>query len=308
MQIKEAIEAFAALAQEHRLAVFRLLVREGPNGLPAGEIADRVAVPSSTLSRHLAHLEQAHLLRSWRVKRQIYYAVDIEGTRRLVAFLMEECCQGRPEICGYEDAGSCCNEGDQYHTPIAGGNQVEASDMTDELYNVLFLCTGNSARSIIAECILNRLGQGKFRAFSGGSHPTGEINPRVINLLNSLHYQTGKLRSKAWDEFAAASAPEFDFVITVCDNAAGEVCPVWPGQPMTVHWSIPDPAAVTGRDALIAAAFADTYRMLERRIGIFVNVASAPLDRPNLKKQLEEIGKTEEAVTPLDATVSRRGQ
>lgn len=121
MQIKEAIEAFAALAQEHRLAVFRLLVREGPNGLPAGEIADRVAVPSSTLSRHLAHLEQAHLLRSWRVKRQIYYAVDIEGTRRLVAFLTEECCQGRPEICGYEGAESCCE-------PRYDGRQLHGND------------------------------------------------------------------------------------------------------------------------------------------------------------------------------------
>ena len=179
--------------------------------------------------------------------------------------------------------------------------------MTDKIYNVLFLCTGNSARSIMAECIFNRLGQGKFRAFSAGSHPAGEINPRVINLLNKLHYQTGKLRSKAWDEFVAAGAPEFAFVITVCDNAAGEACPVWPGHPMTIHWSIPDPAAVTGRDAVMAAAFADTYRMLERRIGIFVNVASARLDRPNLKKQLEEIGKTEEAVTPLDAIVSKRG-
>src|SRR5512132_371752 len=122
MQIREAIEAFAALAQEHRLAVFRLLVREGPNGLPAGEIADRVAIPSSTLSRHLAHLEQAQLLRSWRVKRQIFYAVDFEGTRRLLAFLTEECCQGRPEICGYGSAENVCEEGDRPQTLIAGGN------------------------------------------------------------------------------------------------------------------------------------------------------------------------------------------
>lgn len=171
--------------------------------------------------------------------------------------------------------------------------------MTDKIYNVLFLCTGNSARSIMAECILNRLGQGKFRAFSAGSHPAGEVNPHALNLLNRLHYPTDKLRSKAWDEFAAPGAPEFDFVFTVCDNAAGKACPVWHGQPMTVHWSIPDPAAVTGRDAVIAVAFADAYRMLERRIRIFLNVASAPLDRPSLKKQLEDIGKTEDAVTPL---------
>lgn len=296
MQVREAIEAFAALAQEHRLAVFRLLVREGPNGLPAGEIADRVAIPSSTLSRHLAHLEQAHLLRSWRVKRQIYYAVDIEGTRRLVAFLTEECCQGRPEICGYEGAESCCDEGDQPHTPVVAGNRRETRNMTDKLYNVLFLCTGNSARSIMAECILNRLGQGRFLAFSAGSHPAGQVNPYALDLLNRLHYPTDKLRSKAWDEFARPGAPEFDFVFTVCDNAAGEACPVWPGQPMTIHWSIPDPPVVTGRDAVIATAFTNAYRMLERRIGIFVNLASKPLDRSRLKKELE--GRTEDAVTP----------
>jgi ArsR family transcriptional regulator, arsenate/arsenite/antimonite-responsive transcriptional repressor / arsenate reductase (thioredoxin) len=298
MEVKKAIEALAALAQEHRLAVFRLLVREGPSGLPAGEIADRVAVPASTLSRHLAHLEQAQLLRSWRVKRQIYYAVDIGGTGRLLAFLMEDCCQGRPEICDYGSAENCCEEGDLSHTPVAADHQGEAREMADKIYNVLFLCTGNSARSIIAECILNRLGQGKFHAFSAGSHPTGRVNPYALDLLNRLNYPTDKLRSKAWDEFAVPGAPEFDFVITVCDNAAGEACPVWPGQPMTIHWSIPDPAIVTGKDAVIGAAFADAYRMLERRIGIFVNLASKPLDRPSLKKRLENIGRTEDAMTP----------
>lgn len=193
---KEAIEALAALAQEQRLAVFRLLVREGPHGLPAGEIADQVAIPSSTLSRHLAILERAHLLRSWRAKRQIYYAVDIEGTRRLLAFLTEECCQGRPEICGYGNAEACCEEGNLSDTPNVAGNRREAKDMTGKLYNVLFLCTGNSARSIMAECILNRLGQGKFRAFSAGSHPAGEVNPHALDLLNRLNYPTDKLRSK----------------------------------------------------------------------------------------------------------------
>jgi arsenate reductase len=296
MQAKQAIEALSALAQEHRLAVFRLLVREGPSGLPAGEIADRVAIPPSTLSRHLAHLEQAHLLRSWRVSRQIYYAVDFEGTRRLIAFLTEECCQGRPEICGYEGADSCCGEADQPHTPVVTGNQRKTNKMTDKVLNVLFLCTGNSARSIMAECILNRLGQGRFHAFSAGSHPAGKVNPHALELLNQLHYPTDNLRSKAWDEFARPGAPEFDFVFTVCDNAAGEACPVWHGEPMTIHWSIPDPAAATGRNAVIAAAFAEAYWMLERRIGIFVNLASKPLDRPELKKELE--GRTEDALTP----------
>ena len=136
--------------------------------------------------------------------------------------------------------------------------------MTDKLYNVLFLCTGNSARSIIAECILNRLGQGRFKAFSAGSHPAGKVNPNALALLKRLNYPTDALRSKSWDEFAAPSPIVLDFVFTVCDNAAGEICPVWPGQPMTAHWGIPDPVAVVGRAAEIALAFSDTHRMLQQ--------------------------------------------
>ena len=280
MESKQAVVAFAALAQEHRLAVFRLLVREGLGGLPAGEIAKRVTLPASTLSHHLAHLERAHVLRSWRVQRQIYYAVDRAGTRRLVAFLTEECCEGRPEICGY-------GSGRGRPQPAATGDQrKEATEMTDRLLNVLFLCTGNSARSIMAECLLNRLGSGSFRAFSAGSHPAGAVNPHALALLQQHHYPTETLRSKAWDEFTGAGAPAFDVVITVCDNAAGETCPVWPGQPLTGHWSIPDPAAATGNEAVIAAAFADAYRMLERRIERFIQAASTTGDRSSLKRQL----------------------
>jgi arsenate reductase len=163
----------------------------------------------------------------------------------------------------------------------------------DTVYNVLFLCTGNSARSVLAESILNRLGAGRFKAFSAGSHPTGRVNPHAVALLNRLNYATDGLRSKSWDEFAAPGAPGLDFIFTVCDNAAGEVCPIWPGQPMTAHWGIPDPAAVEGSDAEIAAAFADAYRMLERRIGIFTNLPLASLDRLALQKRLDAIGGTE---------------
>jgi arsenate reductase (thioredoxin) len=156
---------------------------------------------------------------------------------------------------------------------------------------VLFLCTGNSARSIMAEAILNREGKGRFRAFSAGSHPKGEINPYAVRLLERLNYDIRSARSKSWDEFASEGAPEMDFVFTVCDDAAGEVCPVWPGQPMTAHWGVPDPASVTGSDAENAAAFADAYRMLSTRISVFVSLPIASLDRLTLQRRVDAIGK-----------------
>jgi protein-tyrosine-phosphatase len=162
-------------------------------------------------------------------------------------------------------------------------------------YNVLFLCTGNSARSIMAEAILNRLGKDKFRAFSAGSDPKGAVHPGTLTLLNKLGYDTSGLRSKSWNEFAAPGAPALDFVFTVCDNAASEVCPVWPGQPMTAHWGIPDPAAVTGDDIAVARAFRNAYAALERRIELFAALPFKSLDRMALKKRLDQIGAAEHA-------------
>jgi protein-tyrosine-phosphatase len=160
-----------------------------------------------------------------------------------------------------------------------------------EPLNVLFLCTGNSARSIMAECILNREGRGKFRAYSAGSMPTGRVNPHALNLLRKLNYDVSGLRSKSWDEFAAPNAPQFDFVFTVCDNAANEVCPIWPGQPITAHWGLPDPAAVVGTEAERAFAFDNCYRMLHQRISIFVNLPLASLNKLSLQRHLDEIGR-----------------
>jgi protein-tyrosine-phosphatase len=157
-------------------------------------------------------------------------------------------------------------------------------------YRVLFLCTGNSARSILAESILDRLGRGRFVALSAGSHPTGRVNPHALSLLERLNYPVEGLRSKSWDELAAAGSEPLDFVFTVCDDARGEVCPVWPGQPVTAHWGLPDPARAAGSPAEVAAAFADTYRMLERRIAAFVSLPLAALDRLALKKRLDDIG------------------
>jgi arsenate reductase (thioredoxin) len=167
--------------------------------------------------------------------------------------------------------------------------------MADRPFNVLFLCTGNSARSIIAEAILNRIGMGQFRAFSAGSYPKGQVHPETVRLLHMLHYDTSGLRSKSWSEFADPGAPSLDFVFTVCDNAAGETCPVWPGQPMTAHWDIPDPAEAKGNAAEIALAFRDAYRTLERRLSIFVSLPLRSLDRLSLQSKLRDIGRMDDA-------------
>jgi arsenate reductase len=164
--------------------------------------------------------------------------------------------------------------------------------MGDRPFNVLFLCTGNSARSILAECVLNQLGNGKFVAHSAGSYPKGEVHPYALELLERQSYPTSNLRSKSWNEFAGTGAVPLDFVFTVCDNAAGEVCPIWPGQPMTAHWGLPDPAAVEGSDAERRLAFADTLRMLRNRIGVFVNLPIRSLDKLSLQNRLREIGRT----------------
>jgi arsenate reductase len=166
--------------------------------------------------------------------------------------------------------------------------------MNDRIFNVLFLCTGNSARSILAEVILNFLGKGRFRAISAGSHPKGEVNRFAIELLQKQDFDVSGLRSKSWDEFAATGAPQLDFVFTVCDNAAGEVCPVWPGQPMTAHWGIEDPAAVEGSDEQKRKAFLQAYVQLNRRIGQFVSLPIAKLDRMTLQARVLEIGKLRE--------------
>jgi protein-tyrosine-phosphatase len=167
--------------------------------------------------------------------------------------------------------------------------------MSDRPFNVLFLCTGNSARSIIAEAVLYKIGQGKFRAYSAGSRPKEQVNPRTIQLLQGLGYDTSRFRSKSWAEFAKPGAPPLDFVFTVCDNAAGEACPVWPGQPMTAHWGVPDPAEATGSEAEIAVAFKDAYRMLAHRINTFAALPIGSLDKLSLQSKLREIGRMEGA-------------
>ncbi|MGZ5960347.1 MAG: arsenate reductase ArsC [Rhizomicrobium sp.] len=167
----------------------------------------------------------------------------------------------------------------------------------DQPFNVLFLCTGNSARSIIAEAILNRAGQGRFKAYSAGSTPKGEVHPYTLDLLRRMNFDVSSARSKSWTEFAQPGAPKLDFVFTVCDNAANEACPLWPGQPMTAHWGIPDPAAAEGTEAEVRLAFAEAFRQLSNRINIFVALPMRSLDTLSLQQQLDAIGKTREAQT-----------
>ncbi len=162
----------------------------------------------------------------------------------------------------------------------------------EKVYNVLFLCTGNSARSILAESILNKLGKGRFRGFSAGSHPSGRVNPLALDLLKQLDLPTEGLRSKSWDEFAGMDGIHFDFVITVCDNAAGEVCPVWPGRPATAHWGIPDPAAVEGTELEKKFAFSQAYKSMDRRIKLFLRIPMTSIDQLRLKEQMDAIGQS----------------
>jgi len=173
---------------------------------------------------------------------------------------------------------------------------MSAASDQPKVLNVLFLCTGNSARSVMAETLLNHWGKGRFKAYSAGSHPTGKVNPYTLDLLEKLKLPTADLRSKSWDEFAAAGAPALDFVFTVCDNAAGEVCPIWPGQPIKAHWGFPDPAAFVGPEAEKRAQFADVFRQIESRIKIFTALPLERLSRLAIRHEVEKLGRREEAV------------
>lgn len=170
--------------------------------------------------------------------------------------------------------------------------------MSDRILNVLFLCTGNSARSVLAEAILNKLGAGKFRGYSAGSQPKGQVHPRTLELLQSLGYDTSGFRSKSWDEFAKPGAPPIDFIFTICDNAAGESCPLWPGRPMTAHWGVPDPAEATGSDAQVALAFKAAYATLLRRIELFAALPFDRRDRMTIGARLRDIGELDRGLSP----------
>jgi len=277
METKTAVVALAALAQESRLSVFRLLVEAGPAGVSAGKIAEALGMAPSSLSFHLKELTHAGMASARQEGRFIIYKANFAKAAELVAFLSENCCGGQP-------CDLSCNA-----RVSAPGVAMSAAG---KVFNVLILCTGNSARSIMAEALVNAMGQGRFRAFSAGSQPTGKVNPFAIEKLHSIQYPTDSLRSKSWDEFAAPGAPQMDFIITVCDNAAGEVCPLWPGQPVSAHWGFEDPAAVQGSDEDKRRAFDVAFERIRERVLRFVHLPLGALDAAALQRAIRDMGQS----------------
>ncbi len=277
METEDAAFAFAALGQGTRLDLLRALLDAGPNGMAAGEVATRLGVPASTLSFHLRALDQAGLIAATRQGRSLIYAVRFARLRALLAFLAEACCGGEPDRCG--DLGRMLDTITR-----------EKTVMQPPIFNVLFLCTHNAARSIMAEAILARQGAGRFAAFSAGSDPspTGPL-PEVLSLLKTLGHDVSGLRSKSWNTFTGPAAPRMDFVLTLCDTLHGQVCPDFGTTTITGAWPLPDPAKFGGSVAERATLLNEVYAGLRRRLEAFVSLPIGALDRIALKARLDEL-------------------
>jgi len=276
METIAAAFAFAALGQETRLDLLRALLGAGPSGLAAGDIAAQLGVPPSTLSFHLRALDQAGLIAATRQGRSLIYAAQIDRLRTLVAFLADACCDGVPERCG------------DLHRFFE--THRETARMKPATFNVLFLCTRNSARSIMAEAILSSMAEGRFRAFSAGSDPlpTGPL-PEVLAQLKGLGHDVSGLRSKSWNEFTGPDAPRMDFVIALCDTLNLQACPDFEGTHVTAAWPLPDPAKFTGSATERATLLNELYAALHRRLGIFTSLPFGALDRMALKARIDEL-------------------
>lgn len=276
MEQKTAAQGFAALAQETRLRLMRQLATRGASGMSAGEIASQLGQAPSTLSFHLSALEQAGLVQSTRQGRQIIYAIRFSGLRALFSYLTETCCGGRPDLCG--DLARLLPE-----------DTSEVHPMTPA-FNVLFLCTHNSARSIIAEAVLNKIGKGRFNAYSAGSEPAAAPMVEVVERLKVLDHDVSQLRCKSWNEFMGPSAPKLDFVITLCDTLNGQICADFGSKPVTAAWPFPDPTKFTGSAIERATLLNELYAMIKRRLEIFTALPFESLDRMAMKARLDEIG------------------
>jgi len=279
-----AIEGLAALAQPTRLRVFRILMGVGAAGISAGEIAEIEGVPHNTMSTHLAALARAGLVRSRRESRSVFYAINLEGTRALLSFLVSNCCAEHPEVCA----------------PLLEIAELAASKHPDAIplnepgaerpLNVLFLCTANSARSIMAEVILNDIGRGRFFAYSAGSKPAAKPMPEAIERLRSLGHNVSKARSKSWDEFSAPDSPRMDFVIALCDVLHGQACPEFGRTTVSASWPLPDPAKFSGSAVERATLFNEIYSSIRRRLEIFTSLPFSGLNKKALRARLNELG------------------
>ena len=271
METTDAALAFSTLGHPDRLAVFRLLMRFAPRGVRPTEIAQALGLKANTLSHHLADLAAADLVVVERQGRSLYYSVAMDTIEALIGYLALDVGRGRP----------------QFTTPARGPQ--EDRTMPDKTYDVLFICSGNSARSIFAEALLRDLGGSRFRAHSAGTHPNSALNPFALQVLARNDHAIGELRSKHISEFQQPGAPVMDFVFTVCDTAAAEECPPWPGQPITGHWGVPDPVKATGTEAEKGIVFARTYGALRRRIATFVELPVETLDRLALQASVDAL-------------------
>jgi ArsR family transcriptional regulator, arsenate/arsenite/antimonite-responsive transcriptional repressor / arsenate reductase (thioredoxin) len=277
MESDRAALAFATLGHAGRLAVFRLLMRFAPQGVRPTEIAEALGLKPNTLSHYLSDLSASGLVRVVRRGRSLHYAVDLDAAEGLVGYLALDVGRARPDLLA----------------PLIAPRKDHPMRDTD--FDVLFICSGNSARSIFAEALLRDLGQGRFQAFSAGTRPNSELNPLALEVLKRNGHDISTLRSKHISEFQQPGSIVMDFVFTVCDTAAAEECPPWPGQPITGHWGLPDPVRATGTDAEKALVFAQTYAALRRRITAFVELPFETLNRLSLQARVDAIGSTQNA-------------
>lgn len=267
----------SALGNPQRLALFRLLMRRYPDRVPATELAQALGLKPNTLSTYVSTLMQVGLLTQERVGTSLRYSINMDTARATFDYLLLDCCRGRPETCLLNTF------------PSQPGDRL----MTDRKYNVLFICTGNSARSIFAETILRELAGDRFVAYSAGTTPNTQLNPFAVDVLKQKGHDVSVLRAKNVTEFQGDDAPDFDFVFTVCNQAANEDCPTWQGQPVSAHWGMPDPVKVEGSDAEKSLAFHQTYGALRNRMIAFTSLPIAALDRISLQKAVDDIGQTE---------------
>jgi arsenate reductase len=267
-------DRLSTLGHPQRLAVFRLLMRRYPDRVPATELANTLGLKPNTLSTYVSALMQAGLISQERVGTSLRYTVDIMAAQATIGFLLHDCCRGRPEIC----------------SPFSNNASHGIPEMTGQKFNVLFICTGNSARSIFAEAILRDLAPDRFNVYSAGTKPQSELNPFALEVLKHNGHDVSALRAKNIGEFRTEDAPALDFVFTVCDQAANEECPAWPGQTISAHWGLPDPVRVQGTDAEKSLAFRQTYGALRNRMTGFTALPIASLDRISLQKAVDDIG------------------